>query len=99
MEPIIGNNAPAIQVVAARTYQGVSVPRPLDTAAPDPNEAALQLHDAVADTKEDLPVPLHLLPPPRHFVEDALEYIFGFMNGVRDDKTVAYVMLLYVYFL
>ena len=49
MEPIIGNNAPAIQVVEARTYQGVSVPRPLDAAAPDPNEAALQLHDDVAD--------------------------------------------------
>ncbi|XBI49104.1 hypothetical protein VPH35_112728 [Triticum aestivum] len=88
MEPIIGNNAPAIQVVAARTYQEVSVPRPPDAAAPDPNEASLQLHDAVADPQEDLPAPLHLLPPPRHFVEDALEYMFGFMNDVHDEQTL-----------
>ena len=88
MEPIIGNNAPAIQVVAARTYQEVFVPRPLDAAAPDPNEAALHLHDAVADPQVDLPAPLHLLPPPRHFVEDALEYIFGFMNCVHDEQTL-----------
>ncbi|XBI30950.1 hypothetical protein VPH35_054590 [Triticum aestivum] len=72
MEPIIGNNAPAT----------------LDAAAPNPNEAALELHDAVADPQEDLPTPLHLLPPPRHFVEDALEYIFGFMNGVHDEQTL-----------
>ncbi|EMS66878.1 hypothetical protein TRIUR3_05567 [Triticum urartu] len=88
MEPIIGNNAPAVQVVAARTYQEVSVPRPLDAAAPDPNEAALQIHDVVADPQEDLPAPLHLLPPPRHFVEDALEYIFGFINGIHDEQTL-----------
>ncbi|XBH88638.1 hypothetical protein VPH35_075902 [Triticum aestivum] len=72
MEPIIGSNAPAT----------------VDAAAPDPNEAALQLHDAVADPQEDLPAPLHLLPPPRHFVEDALEYIFGFMKGVHDEQTL-----------
>ncbi|VAI11750.1 unnamed protein product [Triticum turgidum subsp. durum] len=72
MEPIIGSNAPAT----------------VDAAAPDPNEAALQLHDAVADPQEDLPAPLHLLPPPRHFVEDALEYIFGFMNCVHDEQTL-----------
>ncbi|KAF7032562.1 hypothetical protein CFC21_043721 [Triticum aestivum] len=88
MEPIIGNNASAIQVVAARTYQEISVPRPLDATAPDPNEVALQLHNAVANPQEDLPTPLHLLPPPRHLVEDALEYIFGFMNGVHDEQTL-----------
>ncbi|XBJ16658.1 hypothetical protein VPH35_008239 [Triticum aestivum] len=72
MEPIIGNNAPVT----------------LDAAAPDPNEAALELPDVVADPQEDLPAPLHLLPPPQHFVEDALEYIFGFMNGVHDEQTL-----------
>ena len=55
------------------------------------NTAALEvavptsLEGAVPETQEVVPAPMHLLPPRMHVVEDALEYIFRFMNGVHEE--------------
>ena len=38
--------------------------------------------------QEDVPAPMDLLPPPMHAVEDALQYIFHFIMGVRDQDTL-----------
>ncbi|XBI57393.1 hypothetical protein VPH35_038798 [Triticum aestivum] len=56
----------------------VAVPTSLEGAVPETQEVVPEPHDAV-------PAPMHLLPPRMHVVEDALEYIFRFMNGVHEE--------------
>ena len=53
----------------------------IGNAAPAPQED-------VPVPQEDVRAPMDLLPSPMHAVEDALQYIFHFIMGVRDQDTL-----------
>ena len=53
-----------------------------------PQEGAPAPQEDVPGPQEDVPAPMDLLPPPMHVVEDALDYIFHFIMGIRDQDTL-----------
>ena len=53
----------------------------IGNAAPAPQED-------VPVPLEDVRAPMDLLPSPMHAVEDALQYIFHFIMGVRGEDTL-----------
>ena len=60
----------------------------IGNAAHAPQEGAPAPQDDVPRPQEDVPAPMDLLPPPMHAVEDALQYIFHFIMGIRDQDTL-----------
>ena len=60
----------------------------IGNAAHAPEEGAPAAQEDVPGPQEDVPAPMDLLPPPMHAVEDALEYIFHFIMGIRDQDTL-----------
>ena len=53
-----------------------------------PEEGASVAQEDVPGPQEDVPAPMDVFPPPMHAVEDALQYIFHFIMGVRDQDTL-----------
>ena len=70
--------SPMEEIIGNTAALEVAVPTSLEGAIPETQEVVPEPHDAV-------PAPMHLLPPRMHVVEDALEYIFRFMNGVHEE--------------
>ena len=60
----------------------------IGNAAHAPQEGGPTPQEDVPGPQEDVPEPMDLLPPPMHVVEDALEYIFHFIMGIRDQDTL-----------
>ena len=60
----------------------------IGNAAHAPQEGAPVHQEDVPVPQEDVPAPMDLLPPPMHAVEDALQYIFHFIMGIRDQDTL-----------
>ena len=60
----------------------------IGNAAHAPQEGAPAPQEDVPGPQEDVPAPMDLLPPPMHAVEDALQYIFHFIMGIRDQDTL-----------